>query len=183
VQHDLAAMSLMAARANQSGAQQTYAVGQSLLGQLKSAKAVGRLVIDLNAVFKASAGSPGDVELRDGDTLIVPKRSQEVTVMGEVQNVTSHLYSPGLNRDAYIGMSGGLTRQADTKHVYVVRASGSVVAQGAGGMFRHGSADILPGDTIVVPINTDRMPQLAMWQSVTTILYNIAIAVAAVNAL
>ncbi len=183
MQHDLAAMSLMAARGNQSGAQQTFAVGQTLLSQLKSATAVGRLVIDLNVVLTAPVNSPMDVELRDRDMLIVPKRSQEVTVMGEVQNVTSHLYSPGLGRDGYIDLSGGLTREADTKHIYVVRASGNVVAKGGGRMFHRGSTEILPGDTIVVPLNTDRMPQLALWQSVTQILYNIAIAVAAVHTL
>jgi protein involved in polysaccharide export with SLBB domain len=183
MQHDLAAMSLMAARGNQTGAQQTFAVGQTLLGQLKSAKAIGRLVIDLNTVLKAPAGSPADVELRNRDELVVPKRSQEVTVMGEVQNVTSHLYSPGLNRNDYIGLSGGLTRQADERHMYVVRASGSVVTTNGGGMFRRSVAGVLPGDTIVVPLNTERMPQLALWQSVTQILYNIAIAAAAVHAL
>jgi polysaccharide export outer membrane protein len=182
MQSDLAIMSLMAARANQSGAQQTYSVGQSLLTQLKSAKAVGRLVIDLQAIIKTPANSAADVELRDNDTLIVPKRSQEVTVMGEVQNVTSHLYSAGLSRDDYISQSGGYTRSADKRHVYVVRASGSVIAN-AGGLLRRGGADIRPGDTIVVPLNTDRMPTLPLWQSVTQILYNIAIAAAAVHSL
>jgi protein involved in polysaccharide export with SLBB domain len=134
-------------------------------------------------VLKASAGSPANVELRNRDELIVPKRSQEVTVMGEVQNVTSHLYSPGLNRNDYISLSGGLTRQADKRHMYVVRASGSVVTTNGGGMFRRSSTGVLPGDTIVVPLNTDRMPQLALWQSVTQILYNIAIAAAAVHSL
>ena len=40
-----------------------------------------------------------------------------------------------------------------------------------------------PGDTIVVPLDTERMPALPMWQAVTQILYNIAIATAAVHAL
>ena len=38
-----------------------------------------------------------------------------------------------------------------------------------------------PGDTIVVPIDAERMRPLPLWTAVTTILYNIAISVAAVN--
>lgn len=120
--------------------------------------------------------------LRDRDTLVIPKRSQEVTVMGEVQNVTSHLHAPGLSRSEYIDLSGGYTRSADKRHTYVVRANGAVVADASNWVVRSGPG-IRPGDTIVVPLNTDRMPKLALWQSATQILYNIAIAVAAVNAL
>ena len=38
-----------------------------------------------------------------------------------------------------------------------------------------------PGDTIVVPFDTERLPALPLWTSVTTIIYNLAVAVAAVN--
>jgi hypothetical protein len=33
----------------------------------------------------------------------------------------------------------------------------------------------------VVPFDTERLPALPMWTSVTTIIYNLAVAVAAVN--
>ena len=39
--------------------------------------------------------------------------------------------------------------------------------------------DEQPGDTIVVPLDVDRMPSLALWRTSTTILYNLAISVAA----
>jgi hypothetical protein len=137
----------------------------------------------LPAALGATKGSADDIVLKGGDQLIIPKRSQEVTVIGEVQNVTSHLYHPGLTRDEYIGLSGGATRMADQSRTYVVRADGTVVA-GANRWRRAGSAaGIHPGDTIVVPLDTERMPALPLWQSVTTILYNIAIAVAAVHSL
>lgn len=178
---DLASMSLMAARANQGG-QQTFAAGQSVIEQLRSARAIGRLVIDLEGVLAAPAGSAADVVLRNNDTLVIPKRSQEVTVMGEVQNVTSHLYAGGLSRNQYIDLSGGFTRGADKGRIYVVRANGSVVAGSSNWVVRSGPS-IRPGDTIVVPLNTDRMPRLTLWQSATQILYNIAIAAAAVHAL
>jgi hypothetical protein len=38
-----------------------------------------------------------------------------------------------------------------------------------------------PGDTIVVPLDAERVPALPLWQAVTTILYNIAIALLAIR--
>jgi protein involved in polysaccharide export with SLBB domain len=178
---DLVSTSLMASRANQSGATQTFSIGQTLLEQIKAAKAVGRLVIDLPAVMAGGVGSTADITLRNGDELIVPKQRQEVTVLGEVQNATSHFYKQGRTRDDYLALSGGTTRQGDRNRTYVVRANGSVVANSRGWLFRGGNVDMRPGDTVVVPLNLERTPALPMWQAVTQILYNIAIAAAAVK--
>jgi len=108
LQSDLAATSLIAARGNQGNAAETYSVGQNLLAQIKSAKAVGRLVLDLDAAMTGAPSLHADVALRDGDELVVPKVSQEVTVIGEVQTATSHLYREGLEREDYIALSGAL---------------------------------------------------------------------------
>jgi protein involved in polysaccharide export with SLBB domain len=182
LQSDLASAALQAATANQGQAGQALTVGQSLLNQLKSTKAVGRLVIDVNSVLEAQVGSANDIALREGDQLIIPKLKQEVTVIGEVQNSTSHFYRENLTRDDYIALSGGATRKADRGHIYVVRADGSVVSSEGGGWFRRsGQVAMQPGDTVVVPLDTERMPALPLWQAVTSILYNLAIAAAAVN--
>jgi polysaccharide biosynthesis/export protein len=106
-----------------------------------------------------------------------------VTVIGEVQSATSHLYNSKLSRDDYISMSGGMTRRGDRSGIYVVRASGSVVANQGSRWFDFSKQPIRPGDTIVVPLNAEHMPPLPYWQAVTTILYNLAIAVAAVHSL
>jgi len=46
---------------------------------------------------------------------------------------------------------------------------------------RRGSSDIQPGDTIVVSLKADRIQPLNSWCSVTRILYQSAIAIAAVD--
>ena len=182
LQSDLAVAALQGSQANQAGAGQALAVGQSLLSQLKGAKAVGRLVIDLDRVLASAPSSANDVVLRSGDQLIIPKTKQEVTVIGEVQNSTSHLYRESLERDDYIALSGGLTRKADDGRIYVVRADGSVISSESSGWFRRGSQVVIrPGDTIVAPLDTERLPPLPLWQAVTQIVYNLAIAAAAVN--
>ena len=37
-----------------------------------------------------------------------------------------------------------------------------------------------PGDTIVVPLDADYVSKLSLWTSITTIIYNIGVAAAAV---
>jgi len=158
--------------------------GQSLLVELRATEAVGRLVIDLDRVLTGSENGnfSGDLELRDGDRLLIPQTAQEVTVIGETQQNASHLFRTGLSRDDYINLSGGLTRRADKKLVYVVRANGAIVTGSRSKWFsRRHTMDIQPGDTIVVPLETDRIRPLTLWANVTQILYQAAIAVAAIN--
>jgi protein involved in polysaccharide export with SLBB domain len=169
---------------NVGNASNAMIVGRSLLGELEGEKAVGRLVINLRQIEHEPAASPYDVVLRNGDQLMVPKFEQEVTVIGEVQDPTSHLYDPALSRDSYIRLSGGFTAQADSKRIYVVRADGSVVANAGSFWFDRGSnVQMEEGDTIVVPINAESMLPLPFWEAVTGIMYNVAIAAAAVHAL
>jgi polysaccharide biosynthesis/export protein len=57
-----------------------------------------------------------------------------------------------------------------------------VVATSGSRWFQLGSKEsIKPGDTIVVPLNAEHMPALPFWQAVTSIIYNVAIAAAAVH--
>src|SRR5271167_1677805 len=190
LQGDLAALSLeavagSAATSNAGGgaaAATGLAVGQQLLAQLRDTKPVGRLVINVEGVLKGRPGSVGDVLVRNGDKLLVPKKTQEITILGEVQSPTSHVYQPGLTRADYISRSGGTTQKADQKRIYVVRANGDVVSAERSGWFRRSkSVDMRPGDTIVVPLDTERVRALPLWQAVTTIIYNLAVAFLAVH--
>jgi protein involved in polysaccharide export with SLBB domain len=185
MRQDLGSLALQGAQVGGVAATQaseTLAIGQSLLNDLQSAEPIGRLVIDLETVLASEPGSSGDLMLRNGDRLRVPKQMQEVTVIGEIQSATSHLYDPSLSRDDYLRMSGGPTQKADKSRIYVVRANGSVET-GTGSKWFAKSGQMQPGDTIVVPLDAERMRPLPLWTAVTTILYNIAVAVAAVGSL
>ncbi|TAK56263.1 MAG: hypothetical protein EPO25_01360 [Gammaproteobacteria bacterium] len=183
LQRELASLSLQQAQSTEvATTSQALAVGQALLAELKQTEAAGRLVIDLDAAMRSAPGAPGEIVMKDGDFLAVPRRTQEVTVIGEVQNPTSHLHQVGLLRDDYIASSGGTTQRADERRTYIVRANGRVLAGSESRWFgRGGSKEIRPGDTIVVPVDVEQVRPLTLWGSVTQILYNIAVAVAAVN--
>jgi protein involved in polysaccharide export with SLBB domain len=185
LQTDLAALSLEAISSSASSttgggggasASQGLIVGQQLLEQLRDAKPVGRLVINAEGVLKGRPGGSEDVIVRDGDKLVIPKKTEDITILGEVQSPTSHVYEPGLTRDEYIAKSGGTTQNADRKRIYVVRANGDVVAGYRTGWFRRSQRmEMRPGDTIVVPMNTERVRALPLWVAITTIIYNLAI--------
>jgi protein involved in polysaccharide export with SLBB domain len=182
LQRDLASLSLQAAQSGESDSAEAMSVGQSLLRDLQTTQAVGRLVINLDDVMNAQPGAPADLIVRAGDALYIPRLAQEVMVLGEVQNATSHLYRADLMRDDYIRLSGGVTQRADTARTFVVRADGSVAAGESGRWFSRGAPrNVEQGDTIVVPIDAERMRPLTMWTAITTIMYNIALSVAAVN--
>ena len=184
LQSDLAALSLQvvagsAVLSNGGGgasAGQGLLIGQQLLWELRQTKPVGRLVINAEGAYKGPAGGPYDVLLKDGDKLIVPKRTQDVTILGEVQSPSSHVFAASLTRDDYIEKSGGVTQHADRKRIYVVRANGDVVSGYRSGWFRRSrETDIRPGDTIVVPMDTQKVPLLPLVAAITTIIYNLAI--------
>jgi len=46
---------------------------------------------------------------------------------------------------------------------------------------RTAGLDIRPGDTIVAPLHADKIEPITLWSNATQIVYNLAIATAAVN--
>ena len=188
LQGDVAALALQSAQAPASIRQSTpgttdaLAAGQALLIQLRQTKPVGRLVIDLGRMTAPDAAASTDLTLRDRDRIIVPRLTQEITVLGEVQNPTSHFYRPRLTKDDAIALSGGLTEHADRARAYVVNADGSVLDTRSHWR-RSRRVDLAPGDTVVVPVDTQKMRPLTLWTAVTTIIYNMAVGLAAISRL
>ena len=152
---------------------------KDLLEDVQSSRPVGRMVIDLAAVV--SDEDYQAIRLQDGDTLTVPTIPQSVTVFGEVQFPTSHLHQAGLTVDDYLERSGGPTRQADESRVYVVKADGSVMLPEKSRWFGSRSQQLEPGDTVIMPIDVDRLNQLELWTNVSQIVYQMALGAAAVG--
>lgn len=160
---------------------ESAAVRQPLLDQLNATVATGRLVIDLPQILSDSVNDETDVVLKDGDRLLIPQESQTVTIIGEVQYPISHIREPNISRDEFIEKSGGTTPNADEQRIYMVRADGAVVASTGPRLFRRRDArDIRPGDTIVGPLDVDRISELTLWTNASTVIYNIGVAAVAV---
>lgn len=178
LQGDLLGVQLEGDNFSGQSAERTQEV-QNLLEEVQGSKPVGRLVIDLASVLNDPDYQ--SIRLQDGDTLTVPTIPQSVTVFGEVQFPTSHLHQAGLTVDDYLERSGGPTRQADESRVYVVKADGSVMLPEKSRWFGGRSQKLEPGDTVIMPIDVDRLNQLELWSNVSQIVYQIALGAAAVG--
>ncbi|ACF14513.1 polysaccharide export protein [Chloroherpeton thalassium ATCC 35110] len=170
MESDLAMFSLEQMQNNRES-MQGYLAAKALLDQLKATKAIGRLVIDFPMILDNMASKENDILLRDGDKLIIPKKIQEVTVIGEVFNQTSFMYDGDLSRDDYIERTGGMTNNADGGAIYTIRADGIVTTDD----------NILPGDVIVVPLDVTRIDFLSQLSRISEILYHLAVTTASLK--
>jgi polysaccharide export outer membrane protein len=125
-------------------AQKLLAQQEMLFTKMKNTETLGRIVIDLS-----NAASYKDFYLEDGDTLYVPKPSGTVSVIGEVFNPSTFRFlSQGKKVGDYIEMAGGLKENADKPHVYLYKASGTILTNKNVNIL---NSDLSPGDVIVVP--------------------------------
>lgn len=170
------------ANGDQAGQSEIDAEGVELLMKnLDSINPIGRMVINLPNIID----TPGknDLSMEDGDAIVIPRYKPSVTVVGEVQYPTSHFFEGPLGALEYIDRSGGYKKHADEARVYIVKANGSVILPETSTWFKANNETIQAGDTIVVPLETDKVNHLTIWASVTQIIYQAALGVAAINGL
>ena len=149
-----------------------------LIDDLSSVQSIGRLVIDLPNII----GGQQNLTLQNGDRLLVPTQRQSVSVIGEVNYSSSHLYKDGIDVEQYITMSGGMKQRADDERIYIIKANGAVQMPKKKGWFAsRSSTKVEPGDTIVVPLDSSHMDNLTLWSTATQIFYQIGVGIAAIG--
>ncbi|MGV2873380.1 SLBB domain-containing protein [Colwellia sp. E150_009] len=158
---------------------QSYAEVQKMLQDITKLQPIGRLVLDLPKVVK---DNNYDVLLENGDVLYVPTMKNSVNVIGQVQVASSHVYDSNLRAEDYLAKSGGSKKRADDERIYIISANGSIKLMQDGNWFSSEENNaVKPGDTVVVPLDTEYMDNISLWTSATTIMYNTAVAVAAIS--
>ncbi len=125
---------------------------QTSLEQLSSNPPLGRVTIRISSKVDNWKETNADINVRAGDTLLIPKRPSFVMVTGQVFNPTAVSFRPGKSAKWYLGQSGGPTQLANKKAIFVIRADGSVIGS-RNSMFSGDSMSgvLQPGDTLVVP--------------------------------
>jgi protein involved in polysaccharide export with SLBB domain len=118
-------------------------------------------------VILASNVGAGDTLMEDGDTVVLPEKSNLVLVSGEVLFPNSLVFDGRARAEDYVNMAGGYTQNADNSKLVVVHQDGSV-------------ADALrttlrPGDQIMVLPRIDTK-KIEITRGITQILYQIAVA-------
>ncbi len=150
-----------------------------IVESLEAIEGAGRLLINLPAAMSGDLNA--DLEVEDGDRLVIPVLSNTVSVVGEVKRQGTHSFQTELNLDDYIDLSAGFTRRADDGGIYIVKANGSVMTLERDlWRFTGNNSSLDPGDTIVVPINTQYKESLASWREITQIIYQSMVSIAAV---
>ena len=168
-----------------SAANQTFQAEQITIDKLRQLRAQGRIVLNLHPDDHTIDSIP-DIPLEDGDEFYVPSRPIAVNVVGDVYNPGSYIQQQGKTVNAYLRNAGGPTRNADSGKIFVVRANGAVVSKDAAPKFWGGGFDsmvMMPGDTVVVPPNTDKGAGLRNFKDWSQILFNFGLAAAAINVL
>ncbi len=163
---------------------------QQLIQRLRTIEPLGRVLVRIDDPERLR-GTPNDLVLMDGDSLLVPQVPGTVSVLGAVLSPSAVVYSPQASVDDYIRMAGGVNRIGDLKNLYVIKANGSAVGRGSFGRLGFGqtwdgyhytyhsgglgSLKLDPGDTIVVPERLERVTWLKPIKDIVTILAQIAL--------
>jgi polysaccharide export outer membrane protein len=179
LEREIITQRLQPANSDNGVAQQDNSLLTELLASITQVNATGRLVINAQAAM--SEGGDYDVILRTGDRLIVPRTQQEVTVVGEVNRPTSHLWGPGLTVADYIDRSGGYTPQSDERNVYVIKANGEVISFNDARWFFEERNRLEAGDSIVVPFKVTRPSVMVSLRNISQLLFNVSTTLLAIE--
>jgi len=130
------------------------AASRAQLTRLKALKANGRISLELEPSLGNTALP--DLQLEDGDRIVVPHRPAYVFAVGAVANNNALLWRKGRKLTDYLD-TAGVAIDADLDNMFVLRADGSVSHASRRGWFNNlEKLELLPGDTVVVPGKTDR---------------------------
>ena len=109
----------------------------------------------------ANPGSTQDIELMDGDRLIVPRFNHTVRISGSVNAPNTVAYEEGEGYKYYIRQAGGFAEQSKKSHAFIVYQNGTIAVAKKG--------KVEPGCEIVVPTKAPRdASSLQQWLSVAT---------------
>jgi protein involved in polysaccharide export with SLBB domain len=126
---------------------------QQLVDRMKQIQPSGRMVIHISAPIEKWQNTSADVEVRPGDSLLIPKKPNFVMVAGQVYSPSAITFSRGKSAGWYLKQAGGPTSVANKKEIFVVRANGTVIGRTSGEWWSGTvSRTVLqPGDTVFVP--------------------------------
>ncbi len=126
---------------------------------------LNRMVVDFSGALKGDAQK--DVELQDGDEIIIPRATEAAYVVGETASpFATYKVAKGMKVSDLLHLAGGTTRNADTSNIRLLKADGRILDSWVEGK------PVEPGDTVLVP---QRIRRDTNWQENLTALTPIAI--------
>jgi protein involved in polysaccharide export with SLBB domain len=158
-----------------------------ILIELKNSKSTGRIIaeFDLDVIANEPAK---DTILENNDRIIIPQKTQQVYVQGEVSNSGASRYSPGKDINYYIKASGGVLNSADLKNIYVIHPNGETINLGNKSRLSFILEDnniqlIYPGSIIYVPQKTNYVNSLQIASIWAPIISSLALSLTSLSVL
>jgi polysaccharide biosynthesis/export protein len=134
----------LAAKEKNTEAQAMLAQQMALKEKLGTIIPLGRIIIDLTKSEKYESFA-----LEDSDIVYIPRNMNTISVVGEVFNPATFTFNgKNISLWYYIESAGGIKESSDKKHIYVVKANGSIITNK---MKSLSSIMLEPGDAVVVP--------------------------------
>lgn len=126
-----------------------------------------RKIQPLGKVVVADKGIIANIQLEQGDQIVIPNKTDLIQVGGEVLMPQAVVYNPNASLDDYVAWAGGFTERANDQRIAVVHANGLVEFKGQG--------SVQPGDQIMVLPKVDSKTMQSV-KDITQIIYQIAVA-------
>ena len=124
----------------------------------------------------ANPGSTQDIELVDGDRLIVPRFNHTVRISGDVNLPNTVAFEEGASYKYYVEQAGGFGNRAKKSHAYIVYQNGTMAIAR--------KAKVEPGCEIVVPSKAARNPNaITNWLGIGTSMASLATMIVALTKL
>ena len=115
-------MSMMTASTNPKNIESVNQIN-SLLSQLDQMPLSSRVVTEFDLEL-IEANPALDINLDDGDTILIPSKVNQVYVFGEVQNQGAIVFKENEDINFYIEQAGGLNNFADKKSIFLLHPNG-----------------------------------------------------------
>ena len=93
--------------------------------EIKNQEVSGRVVVEFD-LRKIALNKNIDTTLQDGDSIFIPRKTNNIHVLGEVRNPATISYFQNMTISEAINSSGGYTDFADTKNIIIVDPNGRI---------------------------------------------------------
>ncbi|MCE6990948.1 SLBB domain-containing protein [Dyadobacter sp. CY323] len=116
-----------------------------------------QVAIDLKAIIEKPS-LPSNLLLINGDTLVIPKKSETVRIQGGVYNPSVVNFDPAFGYNEYISQAGGYTDQGWKKRAYVSYPNGRTHRTKTF-LFFKSYPKVEPGSTVTIPIKRNNVQE------------------------
>ena len=149
--------------------------------EIKNQEVSGRVVVEFD-LRKIALKKSLDTTLHDGDSIFIPRKTNNIHVLGEIRNPSTISFVENMTISDAIKFGGNYTEFADTNNIVVVDPDGSINFIN----YRWGIAtsnSLQPGSIIYIPREIGEIEGIDKWAIYTPIIGNIALSLASLASL